>query len=81
MKDLMKLNTIKGFAFALACLLIGQVELIAQDKVVNMVPDTEDDFYKLISLPVPEDVILEVGEWQPCQMVAWLFVPVGAKFG
>ena len=26
-----------------------------------MVPETEDDFYKLISLPVPEDVILEVG--------------------
>ncbi|WP_410488857.1 plastocyanin/azurin family copper-binding protein [Algoriphagus aquimarinus] len=26
-----------------------------------MVPETEDDFYKMISLPVPEDVILEVG--------------------
>ncbi|WP_423147973.1 plastocyanin/azurin family copper-binding protein [Rubrolithibacter danxiaensis] len=28
---------------------------------VDQEPEKEDDFYKLISLPVPEDVILEVG--------------------
>jgi glucose/arabinose dehydrogenase len=61
MKNLMKLNNVKGFAFALACLFIGQVELKAQEKAPKMLPETEDDFYKLISLPVPEDVILEVG--------------------
>ncbi|WP_339757963.1 plastocyanin/azurin family copper-binding protein [Algoriphagus aquimarinus] len=61
MKNLMTLNTKRGFAIALACLFIGQVELKAQDKAPMMVPETEDDFYKIISLPVPEDVILEVG--------------------
>mgnify|MGYP006896879230 CR=1 FL=1 len=61
MKNLMKRTSIKGFAFALACLFIGQVELKAQNNAPMMVPETEDDFYKLISLPVPEDVILEVG--------------------
>ncbi|MEB2786594.1 plastocyanin/azurin family copper-binding protein [Algoriphagus persicinus] len=61
MKNLMKLTNIKGFAFALTCLFIGQVELKAQDSAPMLVPVTEDDFYKMISLPVPEDVILEVG--------------------
>ncbi|WPR76783.1 plastocyanin/azurin family copper-binding protein [Algoriphagus sp. NG3] len=61
MKNLMKFNNMKGFAFALACLFIGQAELKAQGRAPVALPDTEDDFYKMISLPVPEDVILEVG--------------------
>ncbi len=61
MKNLKKIKNMKGFAFALACLFIGQAELKAQEKAPMRLPETEDDFYKLISLPVPEDVILEVG--------------------
>ena len=45
---------------ALSCLMAIQHLSLAQEKSMR-VPDTEDDFYKMISLPVPEDVILEVG--------------------
>lgn len=45
---------------ALSGLMAIQHLSLAQEKSMR-VPDTEDDFYKMISLPVPEDVILEVG--------------------
>lgn len=37
------------------CLLIG-TDLVAQDEL-----PTEDDYYKIVTIPTPEDVVLEVG--------------------
>ncbi|SDL48913.1 Glucose/arabinose dehydrogenase, beta-propeller fold [Catalinimonas alkaloidigena] len=44
----------------MACVGLGLQVAQAQPDA-NFTPDKEDDYYKLITLPIPEDVVLEVG--------------------
>ncbi len=65
MKNMKLLSIIKGLILICFLLPINILPVGAQteekDEQVQNVPENEDDYYKLISLPIPEGVILEVG--------------------
>jgi len=54
------ISLVTGFVLLLG-LLVHRPSAFAQESDLAAPIATEDDFYKMISLPVPEDVILEVG--------------------
>lgn len=44
------------FALILICLVVGSLNVVAQPKAA-----TEDDYYKIYTVPVPEGILLEIG--------------------
>jgi len=57
--DLVKVFVVLSFLLLTGENLWAQAE--KSSAASDPIPEVEDDFYKMISLPVPDDIILEVG--------------------
>ena len=60
---------------ALTCTILASTAIAADP------PPTENAYYKLTALQIPEDVVLEVGAWSCSTTAGWPSRPAAAKSG